>query len=97
MIGLTPQQNRLLGYLEGYLQQHNGVAPSYEEMAAAVGATSKSSAFRLVIALEERGFIRRLPNRARAIEVVPQHPLHAVPTAALLAELARRGEGRAAA
>lgn len=91
MIDLTTQQSRLLSYLTRYLAGSGGVAPSYVEVAATVGCAGKSSAHRLVIALEERGFIRRLPHKARSIEIVDLGPLHAVSTGELLFELARRG------
>jgi repressor LexA len=51
-----------------------GTVPSFGEMAVAMGLSSKSAVHRIVTALEERGFIRRLPNRARAIEVIKPSP-----------------------
>lgn len=90
MIALTTQQSRLLSYLKSYLSSTGGVAPSFDEMGQALGLASKSTAHRLLTKLEERGHIRRIPNRARAIEVVDVAPLHCVPTEALIAELARR-------
>lgn len=50
--------------------KETGVPPSFDEMKTALELTSKSGIHRLITALEERGFIRRLPNRARAVEVV---------------------------
>lgn len=91
MIALTTQQSRLLSYLEGYIARSGGVAPTFDEMKAAVGLASKSGVSRLLDALEERGRIRRFPQRARAIEIVDLGPLHGVATADLIAELARRG------
>lgn len=70
MIGLTPRQRDLLAYLHGC-----ELCPSYEEMREAIGLENKSGITRLVDALEERGYIRRLPNRARAIELIPQTPI----------------------
>ena len=67
-LGLTPKQCELLDYLSARGQ--TGVAPSFEEMKQHLGLRSKSGVHRLVAALEERGRIRRLPNRARCIEVV---------------------------
>ena len=67
---LTAQQARLLAFIEA--QALHGVSPSYDEMCAHIELASKSSIHRLVIALEERGHIRRLPNRARTITVVAQ-------------------------
>ena len=66
---LTRKQRDLLDIIsEGIARE--GVPPSYEEMKKALGVSSKSGIHRHVIALEERGFIRRLPNRARAIEIL---------------------------
>ncbi len=66
---LTRKQHELLQYLHDYLEER-GVSPSFDEMKDALGLKSKSGIHRLILALEERRFIRRLPNRARAIEVL---------------------------
>jgi repressor LexA len=66
---LTAKMHELLVFLDARSRE-GGVSPSFEEMKAALGLKSKSGVHRLVEALEERGFIRRLPNRARALEVV---------------------------
>jgi len=66
---LTKKQHQLLMFIKSRLDQ-GGISPSYEEMKDALGLHSKSGIHRLVKALEERGFIRRLPNRARALEIV---------------------------
>ena len=66
---LTLKQSELLTYLSDHLQQHN-VPPSFDEMRDALGLASKSGVHRLVSGLEERGYIRRLANRARAIEIL---------------------------
>jgi repressor LexA len=66
---LTRKQHDLLFYIHGVLTE-TGVSPSFEEMKAALDLKSKSGVHRLISALEERGFIRRLANRARALEVV---------------------------
>jgi repressor LexA len=66
---LTRKQHELVLYLHRFLQEH-GVSPSFEEMKEALGLRSKSGIHRLITGLVERGFIRRLPHRARAIEVV---------------------------
>lgn len=89
-VSLTSQQAALLAYITRYLDEHGGVAPSFDEMKDAVGISAKSGVHRLLGALEERGLIRRLPNRARAIEIVGEH-LRKVPTRDILAELERRG------
>ena len=66
---LTRKQHELLTYIHDKLAE-TGVSPSFEEMKEALDLKSKSGVHRLISALEERGFIRRLPNRARALEVV---------------------------
>jgi len=66
---LTRKQSELLTYLSNHMQQHD-VPPSFDEMRDALGLASKSGVHRLVSGLEERGYIRRLANRARAIEIL---------------------------
>ncbi|MQX36724.1 transcriptional repressor LexA [Roseospira navarrensis] len=66
---LTRKQHELLVFLDERLSA-TGVAPSFEEMKEALGLKSKSGIHRLISALEERGFIRRLPHRARALEIL---------------------------
>src|SRR6202012_308294 len=66
---LTKKQNELLRFIHERLQEQ-GVPPSFDEMKEALDLRSKSGIHRLILALEERGFIRRLPNRARALEVL---------------------------
>ena len=66
---LTKKQSELLRFIHERLQDA-GVPPSFDEMKEALDLRSKSGIHRLIMALEERGFIRRLPNRARAIEVL---------------------------
>ena len=75
---LTRKQYELLRFINERLKEA-GVPPSFDEMKDALDLRSKSGIHRLITALEERGFIRRLPNRARAIEVIK------------LPELGRRG------
>lgn len=78
---LTKKQHELLMFIDKCLTE-TGVAPSFREMQAAMGLCSKAGIHRLITALEERGFIRRLHFRARAIEVLrlpanmkqPAHP-----------------------
>lgn len=65
---LTRKQHELICFINDRLAQ-TGVSPSFEEMKEALDLKSKSGVHRLISALEERGFIRRLPNRARALEV----------------------------
>ncbi|HMN88360.1 MAG TPA: transcriptional repressor LexA, partial [Bauldia sp.] len=66
---LTRKQHELLIFIHERLKEA-GVPPSFDEMKDALDLRSKSGIHRLITALEERGFIKRLPNRARAIEVV---------------------------
>ena len=66
---LTAKQHELLTFINARLAE-GGVSPSFDEMREALDLKSKSGVHRLISALEERGFIRRLPNRARALEVL---------------------------
>lgn len=69
---LTAKQHELLIFIQQRLEE-TGISPSFEEMKDALDLRSKSGVHRLISALEERGFLRRLPNRARALEVL-KHP-----------------------
>lgn len=66
---LTRKQAELLRFIHERMRE-SGVPPSFDEMKDALDLRSKSGIHRLIMALEERGFIRRLPNRARALEVI---------------------------
>lgn len=66
---LTRKQYNLLMFINNHLNQ-TGVSPSFDEMKEALGLKSKSGIHRLIVGLEERGFIRRLPHRARALEII---------------------------
>jgi repressor LexA len=66
---LTKKQHQLLLFIRDRMQR-DGVAPSFDEMKEALKLRSKSGIHRLIMALEERGFLRRLPHRARALEVL---------------------------
>ena len=66
---LTRKQHELLIFINSHLEEH-GISPSFDEMKQALNLKSKSGIHRLITALEERGFIRRLPHRARALEVL---------------------------
>ena len=66
---LTKKQHELLMFIHDRLAE-TGISPSFEEMKDALDLKSKSGVHRLISALEEREFIRRLPNRARALEIV---------------------------
>ncbi|MEJ0062423.1 MAG: transcriptional repressor LexA [Alphaproteobacteria bacterium] len=71
---LTRQQQRLLLLIKERLDS-DGVPPSFDEMKESLGLASKSGIHRLIMGLEERGFIRRLPHKARALEILklPEH------------------------
>ena len=79
---LTAKQHELLHFIQEKLDE-SGISPSFEEMKEALGLKSKSGIHRLISALEERGFLRRLPNRARALEVIklPEGSKTAAPVA----------------
>ena len=66
---LTAKQHELIRFIQQRLEE-TGISPSFEEMKEALDLKSKSGVHRLISALEERGFLRRLPNRARALEVL---------------------------
>lgn len=66
---LTPKQHKLLIFIDDFINQ-NGHSPSFEEMKSAVGLKSKSGIHALINSLEERGFIRKLAHKARALEVL---------------------------
>src|ERR671937_3077323 len=76
---LTRKQHELLLFIHERLKE-TGIPPSFDEMKEALDLASKSGIHRLITALEERGFIRRLPNRARAIEVIklPESVAHGI-------------------
>ncbi|KOX60019.1 transcriptional repressor LexA [Methylobacterium sp. 092160098-2] len=80
---LTRKQLDLLRFIQSRMQEC-GVPPSFDEMKDALDLKSKSGIHRLITALEERGFLRRLPNRARAIEVIriPESLSQTVPSSA---------------
>ena len=66
---LTRKQHELLMFIHERIKE-TGVSPSFDEMKDALDLASKSGIHRLITALEERGFLRRLPHRARALEVI---------------------------
>ena len=77
---LTSKQRELLLFINERIKE-TGVSPSFDEMKEALNLASKSGIHRLISALEERGFIRRLAHRARALEVLKM-PESAIPTQA---------------
>lgn len=90
---LTKKQQELLVFIDERLKS-DGVSPSFEEMKEALSLKSKSGVHRLINALEERAFIRRLPNRARALEVLRLPEALSAPRPALTL-VASRPEPRA--
>lgn len=93
-MGLTPRQQECLAYLRRHIAE-NGQAPTLRELMQGVGISSLGRVHELLSALEERGAIRRLHGRSRAIEIIDATPrptgLAAYRTEELRAELARRG------
>ncbi len=93
---LTAKQKELLLYIHERIKE-TGVSPSFDEMKEALDLASKSGIHRLITALEERGFLRRLPHRARALEVLKM-PDSATPAAPAKGRQSFRpavvGEGR---
>lgn len=71
MMGLTPKQRELYDFIARYLRER-ATAPSFAEMQKAMNSASQSRIHTLLNALQERGYIRRIPRKARAIELVPQ-------------------------
>ena len=92
---LTRKQSELLRFIHERLQE-SGVPPSFDEMKDALDLRSKSGIHRLIMALEERGFIRRLANRARAIEVLrlPESATVATPRAQRFSPSVITGQSR---
>jgi repressor LexA len=89
---LTRKQRELLKFIQEKLGE-TGISPSFDEMKEALGLKSKSGVHRLITGLEERGFIKRLPHRARALDVVR---LPEDQTAKAAAQAPRAGEERRA-
>ena len=83
---LTPKQKELLMFIHERVKE-TGVPPSFDEMKDALDLKSKSGIHRLITALEERGFIRRLPHRARALEILR------LPESMPQAAMGTRGQG----
>lgn len=84
MIPPTSRQQDLLRYIAGYQAAHDGISPSFTEMRDALGFSGNSNVHRLLAALAGRGRIRRLPRKARAIEIVGSLPLPRAPDGAPL-------------
>src|SRR5271168_1059932 len=92
---LTRKQHDLLVFIHQRIQE-TGVSPSFDEMKEALDLASKSGIHRLITALEERGFLRRLPHRARALQVLKLPEAAALPAPNVTPLLdSRRGMGMA--
>jgi SOS-response transcriptional repressor LexA len=76
---MTPKLLAVLDFLRSYIAEH-GYSPSYDDICAAVGWKSKSNAVRVVDSLVEQGRVRRIPHRARALEVLETLPGVATPS-----------------
>jgi len=87
---MTPVQAKLYQYLVERID--DPVGPTFEEMVVAAGITSKGGVFRLLNALEEQGRITRTRRRERSVRAVLRNSLDGVSSAAMIAELKRRGE-----
>ena len=87
---LTRKQNELLMFINKRLND-DGVSPSFDEMKEALRLKSKSGIHRLITGLEERGFLRRLPHRARALQVLKLPDTAAMPAPNVMPLLARAG------
>src|SRR3546814_5654733 len=88
-IGMTARQLETLAYIDAYQQASGGVSPSFAEIRDRLGLEARSGVFRLVDALEERGHIRRLRHRARAIEVIDPQPVRSEEHTSALQSLMR--------
>jgi hypothetical protein len=69
MGGLTDKQAKLLDFIRKHAAEHDGSTPTYEEMMRGIGLASKSGINRLVVGLEERGYLTRSPKRAQSIKL----------------------------
>ena len=90
---LTRKQNELLMFINKRLND-DGVSPSFDEMKEALQLKSKSGIHRLITGLEERGFLRRLPHRARALQVLKLPDAAAMPAPNVTPLLSRARPGR---
>lgn len=68
--GLTYRQRQVLDFIEEFIEDHGGVSPSYKQISEAVGLNSCSGVQRIIVGLEERGYIRVLPGKARSITII---------------------------
>lgn len=95
---MTHRERELLTFIERYMAEHGGVAPTLDEMGAGVGIKSKSGVHAIVGSLVRQGLLRRTDERHRGLAVVAQAvDLASVPDGTLLQEVAARGLIRAGA
>ena len=86
---LTHRQKECLDFIEGYIASTGGVSPTYDEIKTSLGIKSRSGVHQLLWALGERGFIRWLPHRSRAIEIIPRVKREEAPKVIPLVDLSR--------
>lgn len=70
--GLTVRQREVLDFIENYAKEHNGLTPTYEEICVGAGIDSKGRVYRIVEALDQRGYIVRMFNRPRSIRLADE-------------------------
>lgn len=92
MIALTKRQRALLDYIQKFMAENDGLAPSVKEMVRGLDLSSTSNVHNMLTRLEQRGVIRRLKFHARAIQIVdPNDPVARASDRDLVAELTQRG------
>ena len=77
-MGLTQRQRDTLEFIASYQVSHGGLSPSFDEIMNGIALKGKSGVQRLVVGLQDRGYIRYLPNKARSITIL-QHPTFTLP------------------
>ncbi len=68
-VGVSRKMKECLDFVRAYIAEHDGVSPSFQDIADGIGIASKSGVHRLIVALEERGLIQRMKDRARSLSV----------------------------
>lgn len=87
-IGLTKRQSECFAFLRSHIAE-KGIAPSFDEIGAALGLKGRSAVASLLSCIADRGYIRRLPNRARAIEIIADPDEQAITLNPEIARLVR--------
>ena len=67
---LTVRQREVMLFIQNYMDENGDIAPSVREISSGTGVHSSAGAHRIVLCLEERGYIKKLPNRARALKIL---------------------------